>query len=596
LYANPAVQKITGYTLDDFLHMEFWEIVHPEYRDVVRERGRARMSGAEAPREYEFKVLTKLGEERWAVTSSGIIDYEGQPAVIGTLFDITDRKRAEEEGERLNRRLHQTLNSLEESEAKFRSLAETAPAAIFIHQGKKFLYANPASLSMSGFTRREFLAMDFWAVVHPEDRRMITERGRAHLRGDKTFTRYEFRIVTKSREVRWVDMTVALIEFEGKPAVIGNVFDITDRKRAEEERERLNHQLQHALRSFRESEAKFRTLAETTTAAIFIHRGGKLLYANPAGEAIAGYTNEEFLSMNFWTIIHPDYKDMVIERVRARLRGERLPPEYEFKIVTKNGMERWVNMTAGTINYEGEQAVIGTLFDITDRKRAEEEQLNLYEQRIAVEKRHLLEKEEILMDLHDGIGGITTNISILSELGQKASDVESIKKTLVTISRLSREGITEIRSFMQGLDSRELSWYTMAAELRNQGKKMVDPHDITLTVEASVEDGQDQPGSLLWINLIKIYKEALTNIVKHSHARSVAVTLQVADRDLRFTIQDDGTGYNGDQARTGGRGLSNMKRRAERLGGNLRINSINGTTVVFSLQLPVKYPVQGIVS
>ncbi len=311
LYANPAVQKITGYTFDDFLRMEFWEIVHPEYRDMVRERGRTRISGAEAPREYEFKVLTKHGEERWAITSSGIIDYEGQPAVIATLFDITDRKQAEEERERLNRRLQQTLHSLEESEAKFRSLAETAPAAIFIHQGGKFLYANPASLSMSGFTRTEFLTLDFWAVAHPEDRDMIMERGRAHLRGEQTFTRYEFRIVTKSCEVRWVDMTVALIEFEGKPAVIGNVFDITDRKRAEEERERLNRQLQQALRSFQESEAKFRTLAETTTAAIFIHRGGKLFYANPAGEAIAGYTNEEFLSMDFWTIIHPDYKELV---------------------------------------------------------------------------------------------------------------------------------------------------------------------------------------------------------------------------------------------------------------------------------------------
>ncbi len=136
----------------------------------------------------------------------------------------------------------------------------------------------------------------------------------------------------------------------------------------------------------------------------------------------------------------------------------------------------------------------------------------------------------------------------------------------------------------------------MAAELRNQGTKMLDPHKIALTVDTSMHDGQDQPGSLLWINLIKIYKEALTNIVKHSHARSVAVTLNVAEQELQLTVQDDGIGCNSNQSRTGGRGLSNMKRRAERLGGNMIINSGNGTTVIFTLRLPLKYPVRGIVS
>jgi hypothetical protein len=125
---------------------------------------------------------------------------------------------------------------------------------------------------MSGFTRTELLAMDFWNVAHP-DRDMIKGRGMAHVRGVKKFTRYEFRFITENCEIRWVDMTVVLIEFEGKPAVIGNVFDITDCKRADEERERLNRQLQQALRSFKASEAKFRTLSETTTTAIFIHRG-----------------------------------------------------------------------------------------------------------------------------------------------------------------------------------------------------------------------------------------------------------------------------------------------------------------------------------
>ena len=88
-------------------------------------------------------------------------------ARAAVIRDITDLKRAREERERYFQQLQEATHSLQESEAKFRSLAETAPAAIFIHQGGKFLYANPASVSMIGYSREEFMNMDFWGVTHP---------------------------------------------------------------------------------------------------------------------------------------------------------------------------------------------------------------------------------------------------------------------------------------------------------------------------------------------------------------------------------------------------------------------------------------------
>jgi PAS domain S-box-containing protein len=717
LYANRAAEIIGGYSVNEYLTMNFMSLVHPDYAELVKTRARERLGGSsEVPLHYEFKIVRKNGEERWVLMTAGTSEFEGKPAVIGTLIDITARKLAEaerdkmallienssdfvgmtdmdgkaifvnsagrklvglgpeddvkkttsddyfmpedlslhrehkknptwrgefrlrhfktgaaipvdmyifdvtdekngkpvaraavmrditdlkqarEERELYYQQLQQALQSLKESETRFRTLAETTTASIIIHRGGKFLYTNPAVQRSSGYTKEEFLRMEFWEIVHPDFRDMVRERGQTRIAGSEAPRDYELKVITKKGEERWAVASAGIIEFEGQPAVIATLFDITDRKRAEEEGEWLNRKLEQALHSLEESESKFRTLAETTSAIIFIHRGGKGLYANPAGVAVAGYSNEEFRTMDFWTIIHPDYQEMVRERGRARLRGEHLPPEYEFKIVTKDGEERWVNMTAGIINYEGEPAVIGTLFDITDRRQAEDEQVKLYEQRIAEEKRHVNEKEEILMDLHDGIGGITTNISILSELGQKTSDIESIKKTLVTISRLSSEGITEIRSFMQSLDSRELSWHTMIAELRSQGTKTLEPHSVNFSLATLVNDGQDQPGSLLWINLIKIYKEALTNIVKHSRARSVAVTLKVDEQQLLLTIQDDGVGCNYNRSKTSCRGLSNMSRRAARLGGNVAINSDQGTTVVFTLPLPIKYPIKGMES
>jgi PAS domain S-box-containing protein len=127
-----------------------------------------------------------------------------------------------------------------------------------------------------------------------------------------------------------------------------------------------------AVQALRESEAMFRKLAEASTGAILIHRGANFCYANPAAERIAGYARQEFLAMNFYDIVHPDFRELVRQRGLARQRGEDLPPHYEFKIITKSGEERWVEITPTSIEFEGEPAVLAAVFDITERKQAEE--------------------------------------------------------------------------------------------------------------------------------------------------------------------------------------------------------------------------------
>jgi PAS domain S-box-containing protein len=480
-----------------------------------------------------------------------------------------------------------------ESESKFRTLADTASIAIFIHQGGKFLYANHAAEIIGGYTIDEYLAMDFLSLAHPDYLDTIRARARERLSSGQPPIQYEFKIVRKDGKERWVLMTAGLTEYEGKSAVIGTLVDISDRKEAEEETERLFKELEKASRSLKESEATFRTLAETTTAGIFIHTGGRILYANTAGEELTGYKQDELLSMDYWRLIHPEYQELVRERGQQRLTGIKVPQEYEFKINTKKGEQRWVNMTAGIIEYQGEPAIIATLFDITARKHAEEEKENFYKEsvkqyqkRIEEEKRFRLEKEKILMDIHDGIGGITTNISILAELAQKASSLPDIKNTLSVISRLSKEGISEIRGFMHSLDYTDLNWRTMAAELRNQGTNMVEPHSISFDLETSFDETIEPPSSLLWVNLFKIYKEALTNVIKHSRAQAVKAKLQIVPEKLSLSIEDNGVGL--EQGKSG-RGLSSMRTRAEELGGEVTILSDSGTRVLVELPIPIKY-------
>jgi PAS domain S-box-containing protein len=117
---------------------------------------------------------------------------------------------------------------------------------------------------------------------------------------------------------------------------------------------------------------KFRILAETIPAAIFIYQGNKFRYVNRTAESLTGYTHEELLQLNFWDLVHPDFREMVQQRGLARQEGEEVRDRYEFKIATKNGEECWVDFTAGVTQFEGHPAALGTAFNITERKRAEE--------------------------------------------------------------------------------------------------------------------------------------------------------------------------------------------------------------------------------
>ncbi len=499
-----------------------------------------------------------------------------------------ENARLFEEALRMNR-------SFQESEEKFRTLADTAAVAIFIHQGGNFLYTNRTAELVGGYAPHEYLTMNFMSLAHPDYVDMIKARARERLAGNAAPPQYEFKIIRKDGEHRWVLMTAGITTYEGKPAVIGTLIDISARKQAEEERERYYQELQQALLSLKESEAKFRTLAETTAAGIVIHQGEHLIYVNPAIEKISGHPREFLLTLDFWEVIHPDDRALMKERIAARLRGEIVTDDYEYRIISNNGDMRWVNITAGIIEYQGKPATIGTIFDITDRKEAEastirfyEESVKQYEDRIGEEKRHLAEKEKLLKDLHDGIGGITTNISMLAEMAKNSDAMPDIKRTLSTISELSREGLSEIRNFMNSLDTRDMNWQTLLAEFRNQGNAMIGPHGMSFGLTSSIEDTDDEPGSLLCLNLFKIYREALTNIIKHSQATTVKAEISINRSRLRLAIQDDGVGVG--NGRIGGRGLTNMQARARDLGGEITLTAQCGTCVTLEIPLPLQDP------
>jgi PAS domain S-box-containing protein len=133
--------------------------------------------------------------------------------------DITDRKRVEE--------------ALRESQEIYKTLAEKSMAGVYVVQDGKFRFINFNAAFYAGYTREELLGQKASLLVSPEDMGRVKQNARAMLRGE-TSSPYEFRIITKQGETRWIMETVISILHEGRPAILGNSMNITESKQAEE--------------------------------------------------------------------------------------------------------------------------------------------------------------------------------------------------------------------------------------------------------------------------------------------------------------------------------------------------------------------------
>jgi len=116
-------------------------------------------------------------------------------------------------------------------------------------------------------------------------------------------------------------------------------------------------------------EADFRTLADAIACAIFISQGKRLHYVNHAAETITGYAREDLLTMDFWDLVHPDCRELVLDRGGPR---QGAAEQYEIRILTKNGDERWLDISTAWIEFDGMLASLVSAFDVTERKHAEE--------------------------------------------------------------------------------------------------------------------------------------------------------------------------------------------------------------------------------
>ena len=298
-----------------------------------------------------------------------------------------------------------------ESENKFRDLSEKSLVGVYLIQDWAFRYANPRLAEIFGYTVEEVVGgMGPKDVVLPEDWHIVRENIRRRIAGEMTSIHFVFRLITREREIRNVEVYGSRTTYLGKPAVIGTLLDITERRRNEER--------------LRQAERKYRSIFENAVEGIFQSTPeGQLVAANPAHARMLGYESPEDLISSLTDVSRQFYVQpgRRVEFMRI-LDRDGLVQGFECEFYKKDGTTIWVSLNARQVRDSDDKTVFfeGTIEDITEKKKVENElrQLNEFNKAIIDHAPVAV----FTLDKNGVFTSINPALATLSGLGERAGE------------------------------------------------------------------------------------------------------------------------------------------------------------------------------
>jgi PAS domain S-box-containing protein len=253
-----------------------------------------------------------------------------------------------------------TERNLRLTEARYHRVLETAQEGVWIlDPGGRISYANQRLAEILGYDREELEGRLLVDLVDGSQREEVEQRLGKRVRRGRSG--WELKMLRKDGEKLWLSVATSPIRHSAGRFVgsLGMSFNITGRKKVE--------------KKLRESEAKFRTLAEQSPNMIFIYCKGRVVYANAMCEEMMGYSREDVYAsdFHFMQLIAPESVDLVQESFEKHMRGEEVAP-YEYILLKKDGSRVDAVITTRLIDYEGETAILGVVTDITELKQMEQ--------------------------------------------------------------------------------------------------------------------------------------------------------------------------------------------------------------------------------
>jgi PAS domain S-box-containing protein len=572
IYNNAAYDRMHGYTPGELIgkHLSTFH-TEQQMANVNRLIEQLNREGNYVSQEVWHKRNDNT-EFPTLMNGTLIKDENGTPLFMAaTVVDITERKQAEE--------------ALKQSEEKFRALFEHMDAAscldeVIYEDGKavdyRILDINPSFERIIGIGRAQAVGMLASQVYGLGAAPFLDIYAKVAETGEPSSFEAFFPPIGKHLHI------TSFCPAKGR---FSNMFiDITERKRAEE--------------TLRKSEEKYRGLVENSPNIVAIYQEGALKYVNQIMCEKLGWTFQEMTSPSFnpvEKIIPQRFQSLLKENIAKRLRGENIPP-YEISIKTRDGSEIPVIVNAQAILYHGKPAdeVIHT--DITEHKKAEEKiieyqkQLKQLTSQLALTEER--ERRRIAGKLHDQLCQSLALAKIkLDALGASATP-RAANEILTDASDTLQFLIDQTRSLIFDLSSPilyELGFEAAVAEWLNEQVRDKGGIETEFQDDGQPKSLDDDVRMLLFRNV----RELLINVIKHSRASKVKVSIRRTDDSIEITVEDNGVGFNPAEAKTMAAktakfGLFSIRESVEQLGGRFEIESKPDAGCKATIAAPLK--------
>jgi len=234
VYINPEGTKMFGgMNSDEIIGNSLYDFIPPEYHEIIKARTEQIYEERKTQSEIELKVLRPDKEEIDVLETGTSIDYMGQPAALGVIRDITERKLTEE--------------ALQAGEERYRRLIELNPDSIYVFREGKILYVNQATINMMGAKgKEELIGKKIFDLIHPDYREKAKHRARLAMEKGEVSPLMDFIFLRLDGEEIYIQAMAAPVVYEGEPAILSAIRDVTEQKRAEAEKAKLEAQLQQS--------------------------------------------------------------------------------------------------------------------------------------------------------------------------------------------------------------------------------------------------------------------------------------------------------------------------------------------------------------
>ncbi|MBF0249752.1 MAG: transporter substrate-binding domain-containing protein [Alphaproteobacteria bacterium] len=607
---NDRYVEMLGYTRADAEPggvRELWKrCIHPDDRERVHDTGQRYRNGELETYEIEYRAITKSGEERWMVSRGEAVerDADGKPLrMVGTVTDITDRKRAEQ--------------AVRDAEERNRLILESAGEGVFgLDVDGITTFVNSAACRMLGFSPEDLVGQPMHDLTHhtyPDG--TPYPKHECHMRA--TFTEGEVRRVTD--EVLWrFDGTSFPVEYTSTPIrkdgeLIGAVVtfsDVTERRAAED--------------AIKASESRIRSIIENAVDGIIvISEDGIVETFSPAAEWIFGYRADEVVGHNISMLMPEPYAgehDGYLQRYRDTEQATITGSNREVLGLHKDGYTFPLDLAVGVSEAGGKRIFTGIVRDITDRKAAEEELRDAKDRAEAATRSKAAFLAAMSHEIRTPMNGVVGMISLLQE-GQLEPDQRTMMNTVQDSAFALLQIINDILDFSK-IEAGKLSLEHIPVNIDTVMEGVTEtllPIIAKKNLRMALFIDPAIPGHVLsdQVRLRQILFNLAGNSAKFTEntpERQGVVGLRAELAEpvaegravVRFSITDNGIGMKpevvkklftpftqADQSTTRkfggtGLGLSICKNLSDLMGGEISVESVEGEGSSFHIVLPFK--------